>query len=227
MNDYLLCITLKPNEQKLLPELDYSGSLLLRWQILNTAQGVDPLALVAKVEARQIITPIGHLSRGSWTLPAGDQLNAPLLDLSYSPVFEWKITTPSGFRGSQLLVYPHSQPVYQIPNDFQTMNISLPPTPQQSSNAGSSSVVIPTASSSTLVPANNIRMECLLVNNTNRTIWLVFGPGPATTASPSLSIPPGGNIDTPAGYVGPIVGIVGNTNGLTGSVVVTEFNAQQ
>jgi hypothetical protein len=64
----------------------------------------------------------------------------------------------------------------------------------------------------------------LIINNTNRVLWVVFGTGTATAAAPNISVPVGGNIDIPDGYVGAVQGIcAGAASNLSGSIQVTEF----
>jgi hypothetical protein len=218
----LFSLALEPNKRRQLPPLDYSGSLLLRWQILLPSAGIAVNSLRAVLESQQTIDALGFLERGSWEIPAGDMLYVPLAEISYSPLFDWFITTPSGFKNSQLHFFDYSAPVYQIPNTGQSMSISFPPnTPQSTSST--ITTVSGSTTSTTILAANSARMSGLIVNGTNKTLWVNFGTTPATTAAPSLSVPQNANIDIPDNYIGAVQGICSGTP--TGSITITEFNA--
>jgi hypothetical protein len=114
--DPLLILPLTPSQSRQLPALNYSGLLILRWQILLPATGTDPSSLKAAIKAKQPIDNIGHLERGQWSIPGGDRLYAPLAEVPYNPAWEWLITTPSGFKGSQLSLFPYTPPILTIPS---------------------------------------------------------------------------------------------------------------
>lgn len=223
----LLTLYLEPNKRRQLPPLVYSGSLLLRWQILLNTPGIDPLQLTAQIAAQQIIDPIGHIDRGAWTLPGGFRLDAPLAEIAYSPLIDWFITTPDGFKTSVLALYPYTPPTYQISTDSNgdfIMNISAPNTPP-TSNASTDTTAPAATTSTLLLGANSNRLEGMVINNTNRVIWISFGPA-AVTAFPSKSVAVGGNISLPENYVGAVFGIcAGQSNNLTGNFQITEFIA--
>ena len=128
----LIILILEPNKRRKLPPLDYSGALLLRWQIMLSSPGVDPLTLTAQISAEQTIDPIGYVDRGQWPLPGGDRIKAPLTEIAYSPLVDWFITTPTGFRNSQLSIYQYAPPQYQAigqsTGDF-IMNVTPASTP--------------------------------------------------------------------------------------------------
>ena len=88
-------------------------------------------------------------------------------------------------------------------------------------------VVTPVTASTTSIPllaANpNRAPECLIVNNSNKNLWIVFSAGPALSAPPSIKVPAnGGAIDVPGSYTGVISGIW--ESGATGTAVMHEFS---
>jgi hypothetical protein len=227
MVEPLFILALAPGKRQQLPPLDYSGSLLLRWQILLTSAGIDPIELSAQISAQQTIDGLGFLERGEWAIPGGDRLRSPLTEISYSPLLDWFITTPAGFKSSQILFYQYDQPVYQIPNQNTSMNISFPSVPASTSTGGTPSVVSPSITSFALLAANTSRLDGLIKNNTNRDLWVLFGSGAATLNHPSMLVPKQGNVSMPEGYVGAVSGICsGVAASLVGQVEITEFNAQ-
>jgi hypothetical protein len=116
MDDAIATVQLRPKERRKIPTLDYTGALLLRWQVLKLAPGVALTQLKAAIDSRLIINPVGHLPKGSWEFPAGDQNFAPLAEIFYTPAQEWYVTTPEGFTLSNLILYPYTPPIYQLPN---------------------------------------------------------------------------------------------------------------
>jgi hypothetical protein len=106
-----------------------------------------------------------------------------------------------------------------------TMGINFPPV-VATATAGTVGTVPASVASVAISPANANRLGGLIINNTNRVLWVLFNSAVATTASPSVSVPVGGNIDINENYVGEIRGInAGAAAGLTGSIQVLEFNA--
>jgi hypothetical protein len=223
----LITLYLEPNKRRQLPPLAYSGSLLLRWQIVLNTPGIDPLRLTAQIAAQQTIDPIGHIDRGEWTLPAGYRLDAPLAEIAYSPLIDWFITTPDGFKNSILALYPYTPPIYQISTDSNgdfIMNIASPNTPP-TSNVSTDTVIAASTTSVVLLSPNAGRLEGMIINNTNRVAWIAFG-GSAAAAFPAKAVPVGGNISIPENYVGSVTGIcAGQSNNLTGVFQITEFIA--
>jgi hypothetical protein len=226
--DPLLTIALEPDKRRLLPELDYSGTLLLRWQVTIPVKGIDPIQLRGVIEARQTIPIVGFLPRGQWEIIGGDRQVSPLSEIDYTPLLEWFVTTPSGFRNSQLLIYPYDQPTYQLPNTGTTVSFTPPAQPPQTSIDGTPTTVTPIAGTpQNLSPANANRLEGVIVNNTNKILWVRFSSTSATAAPPSLALAVGGNMDVPDQYVGAInIFIATGGAALTGTITLTEFNAQ-
>ena len=65
--------------------------------------------------------------------------------------------------------------------------------------------------------------EGLVINNSNKNLWVSFTGTAATAAAPSIKIlANGGNIDIPGSYTGSVSGIW--EAGATGSCVVHEFS---
>jgi hypothetical protein len=227
----LLILPLQPNKRTRLPPLDYDGLLLLRWQIQILDRGVDSSQLQASIEAEQIIPIVGFLSRGQWPIPGGDQLIAPLAEIPYSPLLEWFIVTPSGFRNSQILMYPHEQPIYQSPTAGLTMGFTPPPPNSEFSEKDTVTTIPAVANQQILVSApNSVRLNGFVVNNTNKTIWLSFGASTVAAAPPAIPVAAnGGNADIEQGYEGVIVAfiapIAANSAALTGTIILHEFNA--
>jgi hypothetical protein len=117
--DPLLTLALEPNKRRQLPPIGYSGSMLLRWQIIVPIVGIDPLSLQAVIEAQETIGLIGYLDHGHWYIPGGDRLKAPLVEVAYSPTLDWFLTTPDGFKNAQLIFYPYRESNY---SDMATIN---------------------------------------------------------------------------------------------------------
>jgi hypothetical protein len=157
----------------------------------------------------------------------GFRLDAPLAEIAYSPLIDWFITTPDGFKTSVLALYPYTPPTYQISTDSNgdfIMNISSPNTPP-TSNVSTDTSVAAIAVSTLLLAANPGRLEGMIINNTNRVIWISFGSA-AVAAFPSKSVAVGGNISLPENYVGAVFGIcAGQSNNLSGNFQITEFIA--
>jgi hypothetical protein len=223
----LLTIQLQPAKRLKLQPLGYEGSLLLRWQIQIPERGVNPQQLQAGIEAEQVIPVVGFLPRGQWSIPGGDQSIAPLAEISYSPLLDWFITTPAGFKNSQLLIYPYDQPTYQIPNTGATVSFSTPTAATPTSSTGAVTSVPAIPGSFPGVAPNTLRLDGFGVNNSNKTVWVLFAATPATPAKPSTQVPAGGNFDIPTGYVGAIqLAIATGGTAPTGTIDITEFNAQ-
>ncbi len=87
-------------------------------------------------------------------------------------------------------------------------------------------LTIPAAvTSAVIVPANLLRSpECLIINNSNKNMWMTFTGAAATTAAPSIKVIPGGNYDIPGSYTGAINAIW--EAAATGSAVFYGFTAQ-
>lgn len=224
----LLTLQLRPDKRLELQPLDHVGSLLLRWQVQIPERGVDPLQLQASIEAEQIIPVVGFLPRGQWSIPGGDQSIAPLAEISYSPLLDWFITTPAGFKNSQLLIYPYDQPTYQIPYSGTTVAFTPPPAPSEFSDKDSVSTIAAVANQPLLLsPPNNVRLNGFIVNNTNKTIWVLFGGGAISAASPAVPVAAnGGNADVEQGYEGAIQAFIAPSGAVaTGSIALHEFNA--
>jgi hypothetical protein len=223
----LLTIQLLPVKRLQLPPLDYEGSLLLRWQILLPERGVNPLQLQAGIEAEQDISVLGYLPRGQWSIPgSGNEKKPPLAEISYTDLLSWFITTPAGFKNSQLLIYSYDQPTYQIPNTGATVSFTAPQAATPTSNNGAISSPQAVPGSFLGVPPNNARLDGFGVNNSNKTVWVLFAATPAAPAKPATPVPVGGNFDIPTGYVGAIqLAIAPGGAAPTGTIDITEFNA--
>ena len=75
------------------------------------------------------------------------------------------------------------------------------------------------------VPANPLRSpECLIVNNSNKNMWVTFTGAAATLTPPSIKVIAGGNYDVPGSYVGAINAIW--EPGASGSAVFYGFTYQ-
>jgi hypothetical protein len=226
--ELLLTIQLLSAKRLQLKPLDYEGSLLLRWQILLPENGIDPLDLLAGIEAEQTIPTIGFLPRGQWSIPGGDRSIAPLAEISYSPLLDWFITTPEGFKNSQLLIYSYDQPTYQIPYTGTTVSFTPPPLQSEYSDKDSVATIAAVQGQPILVsPPNASRLNGFIVNNTNKTVWILFGSGSITNASPALPVSANsGNIDIEDGYEGAIQAFIApGGSPATGSIVLHEFNS--
>jgi hypothetical protein len=228
----LLTIQLLPAKRLELPPLDYEGSLLLRWQILLPERGVNPLQLQAGIEAEQDISVLGYLPRGQWSIPgSGNERKPPLAEISYTDLLSWFITTPAGFKNSQLLIYPYDQPTYQIPYAGTTLSFTPPPAAAESSDKDAVSTVTAIANQPIAVSAANpARLNGFVVNNTNKTIWVQFGGGAIGATSPAVPVVSnGGNVDIEQGYKGVIQAFIASpgagTAALNGSIALHEFNA--
>jgi hypothetical protein len=226
--DPLLTISIEPNKRRIFPALDYTGTLLVRWQVSLPEKGINPIQLRGVIEAQQIIPGVGFLPRGQWEILGGDRQNSPLSEIDYTPLLDWFITTPSGFKNSQLLVYPHDQPTYQLPNTGPTVSFTPPAQPAQTSADSTPTTLIPvTGASQVLSTPNSNRLDGTIVNNTNKILWVRFSGSPAAATSPSMALAVGGNMDVPEQYVGAInVFIATGGASLVGQVTLTEFNAQ-
>ena len=89
------------------------------------------------------------------------------------------------------------------------------------------STVTATTSNIVLLAANSSRApECLIVNNSNKNMWVTFTGVAAVAASPAIKIPAsGGTMDIPGSFTG-AVNAIWETSiiPITGSAVVHEFS---
>jgi hypothetical protein len=223
----LLTIQLLPAKRLQLPPLDYEGSLLLRWQILLPERGVNPLQLQAGIEAEQDISILGYLPRGQWSIPgSGNERKPPLAEISYTDLLAWFITTPTGFKNSQLLIYSYDQPTYQIPFTGSTVSYTPPATPPQTSNVGTPKSTPAAIGVLSLRKENLNFLNGIGTNNTNKTLWVLFSPDPIAASKPAIAIGAGGNFDIEQGYQGVIQGFIAPGGApVTGSIDLIEFNA--
>ncbi len=225
----LLTIQLPPVKRLQLPPLDYEGSVLLRWQITIPERGLDPIDLQAVIEAEQDISILGYLPRGQWPIPGSSNEKKPVLaEISYTDLLTWFVTTPAGFKASQLLIYPYDQPTYLIPYSGNTVSFTPPAQPAEFSDKDSvTTVAAVTGQAISLSAYNPARLNGSVVNNTNRTIWVQFGGGAITNASPAFPIVANaGNIDIEQGYKGIIQAFIPSGGpAVTGSIALHEFNA--
>lgn len=105
----------------------------------------------------------------------------------------------------------------QLGSNF--MSINFPGTPPPISNTGTPFARGVAITSAVIVAANPLRLlGGIIINNSNRNLWVRFDTTPAVTSAPCAAIPPGGNMEIPDGYVGQITGIseagvVGAING--------------
>jgi hypothetical protein len=85
-------------------------------------------------------------------------------------------------------------------------------------------VTVASVTSVVLLAANpNRAPEGLIVNNSNKNLWIVFSTLAASAAPPAIKVPGnGGAIDIPGSYTGAITGIW--EAGATGSAVMHEFS---
>jgi hypothetical protein len=131
--------------------------------------------------------------------------------LSFDPI-EWAFGVSVKIK--QLLISEYYSPMsgsYQQPPLTVTADAPL---------------TIPAAvANAVIVPANPLRSpECLIVNNSNKNMWVTFTGSAATTAAPSIKVIPGGNYDVPGSYTGAINAIW--EAAATGSAVFYGFTAQ-
>ena len=87
--------------------------------------------------------------------------------------------------------------------------------------------VTATTSNIVLLAANASRApECLIVNNSNKNMWLTFTGVAATAAAPAVKIPSsGGTMDIPGSFTGAVNAIwESSLPPITGSAVVHEFS---
>lgn len=103
-----------------------------------------------------------------------------------------------------------------------SMGINYPETVRTAS-AGTVTTVTAAAVSTIISSANaNRLLGGMLVNKSNRRLWIRFDATAATTTSPSIDIPAnGGSTDIPDGFIGQITGIW--EAGATGACTVIEY----
>ena len=105
------------------------------------------------------------------------------------------------------------------------MSISYPSSVPTTASSGSATTIAAATVSTTITAVNASRtLGGLIVNKSNRRLWIRFDALTATTAFPSIDIPAnGGSIDIPDGYIGQITGIW--ESGATGSATLIEYIA--
>jgi hypothetical protein len=123
--------------------------------------------------------------------------------------------------GAQIIQIPYSAyklrfiPVPYLPDRYTLkllklpMSISYPSSIPVTANAGTVTAVTPSANSATIVQPNTTRLlGGMIINKTNKRLWIRYDTIAATTAAPCIDIPPnGGSTDIPDGYVGQVTGI--------------------
>ena len=108
---------------------------------------------------------------------------------------------------------------------YNPMSIGYPSSVPSTASAGTATT-IPAATVSTTIAAFNASRTLggLIVNKSNKRLWIRFDALTATTAFPSIDIPAnGGSIDIPDGYIGQITGIW--EAAATGAVTLIEYIA--
>jgi hypothetical protein len=93
---------------------------------------------------------------------------------------------------------------------IQIMAISYPPVASIPLVGPDIVATIPAVATSTVLLTANLNRapECLIVNNSNKNLWIVFAASAATSAPPSIKVPAnGGAIDIPGSYTGIVTGI--------------------
>jgi hypothetical protein len=107
------------------------------------------------------------------------------------------------------------------------VSFTAPSTPASTSNTGSVTSVTAATGSFLGAASNAGRLDGFGVNNSNKTVWVLFSATPAATAKPATQVPVGGNFDIPTGYVGAIqLAIASGGAAPTGTIDITEFIAQ-
>jgi hypothetical protein len=153
------------------------------------------------------------------------------LPISTKPILlTWRQIVEIPYQEYRLLFTPENwleSPnfiVKSYPIKYNPMAIS---NPVQTPPVVGGDVVTPIVASTTsvvLLAANlNRAPEGLIVNNSNKNLWVVFSVIPGSAAPPAIKIPAnGGAIDIPGSYTGAITGIW--EAGATGTAVSHEFS---
>jgi hypothetical protein len=105
------------------------------------------------------------------------------------------------------------------------MSISYPALGTPAVGAAAITTVVAVTTNAVLSLSNPLRApEALIINNSNKNLWVTISGAAATVTPPSIKVPAlGGSFDIPAGYTGTINGIwePGGV-AITGSAVVYE-----
>jgi hypothetical protein len=89
------------------------------------------------------------------------------------------------------------------------MSISYPNTGIPAVGAAIVTTVVASINNAVIIPANALRApEALIVNNSNKNLWIGLSGSAAVANPPSIKVPAlGGSMDIPAGYTGTVSGI--------------------
>jgi hypothetical protein len=98
------------------------------------------------------------------------------------------------------------------------MSITYPNTGIPAVGAAIVTTIIAATTSTAILAANALRVpEGLIINNSNKNLWVNLAAAAATPNAPSIKVPAlGGTFDIPAGYTGAI-----NGNWEPGGVAIT------
>jgi hypothetical protein len=112
------------------------------------------------------------------------------------------------------------------------MAVSFAPIPEPTSSKSITTSIPANSANATMISANLDRVSGLIVNTSNKALWVRFGdpaaaPATGTTpavpllsaALPAVQVPAGGNVDVPEGYIGPI-GLIWSANPAPGGVAL-------
>ncbi len=104
------------------------------------------------------------------------------------------------------------------------MAINYPNNPTTSTSGTVTTVAAAAVSTVISAPNANRLLGGMIINKTNRRLWIRFDATAATAASPSIDIPAnGGSVDISDGFIGQITGIW--EAGATGSCTIIEYLA--
>lgn len=81
-------------------------------------------------------------------------------------------------------------------------------------------VVVASITSGVILAANAARVGASIFNDSNKTLFLLFGAGTASATNNSVSVPQGGYVEVPSNYTGVVTGMWNVANG---NARVTEF----
>lgn len=100
-----------------------------------------------------------------------------------------------------------------------SMPLTNPVSGQARSNSANSTTVASATTSATILAANTSRQGATIWNNSNAALFLDFDAA-ASVTDHALKVDPGGYVEVPFGFTGPISGIWSSANG---SALVREF----
>jgi hypothetical protein len=189
-------------------ELLYSGATATGANLLTTTLTCRGLAIETITDRLRASLPVAgtiqiYLGWGDAWIPVGTPLAIgfkQILDIPYSS-YRLGFTPARGLTQALLNFYQFTLPL-------QLMAISPGAARIPVSGPDVATTLPASITNVVLMPANPLRVEGYILNNSNRILWVNFAGIPATAAAPNTPIPAnGGNIDIPEWYVGAVNGI--------------------